>query len=86
MGKISNLVTGRSRALSEKIVKSTTINQLADGRFRIEESDSDGNVSPHVYKLDAREAVARVMQVLCIGPVAPQTEPEEVCIGQLGID
>ena len=30
-----------------------------------------------------RKAAARLMQLLHVGPVAPQTWPEEVCIGSI---
>lgn len=33
-----------------------------------------------------RKAAARLMQLLHIGPVAPQTWPEEVCIGSVTMD
>ncbi len=33
-----------------------------------------------------RKAAARLMQLLAVGPVAPQTWPEEVCIGSVNID
>jgi hypothetical protein len=33
-----------------------------------------------------RKAVARLLQLLKVGPVAPQTWPEEVCIGNVTVD
>lgn len=48
--------------------------------FVIDEETPD-SVMPQTHKATAREAIARVMQLLQVGPVAPQTWPEEVCIG-----
>lgn len=58
-----------------------TITQHDDGRFTLEQSDGRGNVWPPTEKRSARAIVARLSQLLEIGPVAPQTTPEEVCIG-----
>jgi hypothetical protein len=64
-------------------VKRYVITQHDDGRFVLEESDDRGNVWPPVEKPTARAIVARLMQLLDIGPVAPQITPEEVCIGEI---
>lgn len=60
-----------------------TITQHDDGRFTLEQSDDRGNVWPETKKPTARAIVARLSQLLGIGPVAPQTTPEEVCIGEI---
>ena len=60
-----------------------TITQHDDGRFTLEQSDNRGNVWPPTEKATARLVVSRLLQLLEIGPVAPQTEPERVCIGEV---
>lgn len=64
-------------------MKRYTITQHDDGRFVLDESDDKGNVWPPTEKPTARAIVARLSQLLEIGPVAPQTTPEEVCIGSV---
>jgi len=45
---------------------------------------SDGeNIYPVTVKKNAREMIARLMQLLDVGPVAPQIGPERVELGQL---
>jgi hypothetical protein len=39
---------------------------------------------PHSYPT-LRKAAARFLQMLGVGPVAPQTWPEEVCIGEISL-
>jgi hypothetical protein len=56
-----------------------TITENADGFVLAEERGE--SVYPHTQKATAREVVARLMQLMEIGPVAPQTYPERVCIG-----
>jgi hypothetical protein len=51
-----------------------------DGRFEVHQHTPDGIAPPSTYNA-GRQAVARVMQLMRTGPVAPQTWPEEVCIG-----
>lgn len=41
---------------------------------------SESGVFPQSRHPSARLAVARVMQLLHVGPVAPQTHPETACI------
>jgi hypothetical protein len=67
-------------------MKLYTITQHDDGRFTLVESDDQGNVWPTTEKATARLIVARLSQLLAIGPVAPQTTPEEVCIGGVTYD
>lgn len=62
------------------------ITQHDDGHFTLEQSDDRGNVWPPTEKATARLIVARLSQLLEIGPVAPQTTPESVCIGQVFIE
>ena len=58
-----------------------TITETSDG-FTIEEQCGE-NISPQTHKATAREVIARLMQIMNVGPVAPQTFPEEVCIGHV---
>lgn len=51
-----------------------------DGKFYVHKWDKD-NVAPVSEYPSAREAAARILQLLHIGPVAPQTWPEMACIG-----
>lgn len=66
-------------------MKQYLITQLSDGSFVLDESDDSGNSWPQTKKTTARQVVARLMQLLEIGPVAPQIHPEEVCIGEVTI-
>jgi hypothetical protein len=61
------------------------IDKTPDG-WSIYHLDSKGNVWPTTVKRSAREVVSRLMQLLEIGPVAPQTFPEEVCIGSISTE
>ena len=56
-----------------------TITETSDG-FALEEQCGE-NILPQTHKATAREVIARLMQIMNVGPVAPQTFPEEVCIG-----
>ena len=58
------------------------ITERYDGTFTIAENTADGSVWPTTEKPNARAAIARLMQLLDIGPVAPQTIPENICIGE----
>jgi hypothetical protein len=53
-------------------------------------SGSDGQYGPGVGPASSyptlRKATARLLQLLAVGPVAPQTWPEEVCLGSISID
>lgn len=60
-----------------------TITQHDDGHFSLVQDDDRGNVWPTTEKPTARQIVARLSQLLGIGPVAPQTTPEEVCIREI---
>lgn len=53
-----------------------------DGTYSIHEHMTDG-VAPPTIKPGKREVAARFLQLLGIGPVAPQDYPEEVCIGEI---
>lgn len=53
-----------------------------DGTFSIHEHMKDG-VAPPIVKPNKREVAARLLQLLEIGPVAPQSYPEEICIGYI---
>lgn len=41
------------------------------------------SVSAYIKYPNARLAAARVLQLLGLGPVAPQDHPEEICIGHI---
>lgn len=56
-----------------------------DGEWAIEQIEVSG-IWPTVSKKTDREVVARLMQVLGVGPVAPQTEPERIEVGSDSID
>ena len=53
-----------------------------DGTYSIHEHMIDG-VAPPITKPNKREVAARFLQVLGIGPVAPQDHPEDVCCGTI---
>lgn len=56
----------------------------ADG-YSLHVHSSDG-VAPQSSYPTERQAASRLLQLLHIGPVAPQTWPEEVCIGTVSLD
>ena len=56
------------------------LTEREDGSWSIEESDGS-SVWPTTTKKTKREMAARLLQLLDLGPVAPQTEPERVCVG-----
>lgn len=41
------------------------------------------SVAPYIKYPTSRLAAARVLQLLGLGPVAPQDHPEQVCIGHI---
>lgn len=53
-----------------------------DGTYSIHEHMTDG-VAPPTVKPNKREVAARLLQLLQVGPIAPQDFPEEVCIGKI---
>lgn len=59
------------------------LTEMDDGSFLMNENGPHGGVWPTIRKPNARTAIARLSQLLGIGPVAPQTEPEAVCIGSI---
>ena len=54
----------------------------SDGTFTIHEHTRDSVYCPTVKKT-AREVASRMLQLLNVGPVAPQDWPEEICIGEI---
>lgn len=52
-----------------------------DSTYSIHEHTKDG-VAPPCVKPDKRSIVSRFLQLLQISPVAPQTYPEEICVGR----
>jgi hypothetical protein len=56
-----------------------------DGKFEVHEHTPTG-IAPVSDYPTKQKAAARVLQLLHIGPVAPQTWPEAVCIGTVYSD
>jgi hypothetical protein len=54
----------------------------SEGVFSVHQHFPDG-VAPSSDYPNARAAVSRVMQLMRIGPVAPQTHAETACIGEI---
>lgn len=54
--------------------------ELDDGSWTIDESTSDGSVYPQTMKNSARDAAARLLQLMDVGPVAPQTIAERIAV------
>lgn len=52
-----------------------------NGAFEIHKHTADSVCPPSTHKTK-RKAAARILQLLHIGPVASQSYPEEVCIGE----
>lgn len=53
-----------------------------DGTYSIHVHSKNG-VAPMVTKPNKRSVAARLLQLLQIGPVAPQDYPEEICVTML---
>lgn len=47
---------------------------------------NDGGIAPQSAYPTLRKAAARLLQLLHVGAVAPQTWPEDVCIGNVTLD
>lgn len=62
-------------------MKTFSIKEQSDGSFLVCLEDDKGNVWPSTVKPTARLAAARLLQLMNLGPVGPQTYPEQVCIG-----
>ena len=56
-----------------------------DGQFEVHDHTPNG-IGPTSTHLSKRAAAARMLQLLKTGPVAPQTWPEEVCIGSVDLN
>lgn len=67
------------------VKRTIVLKEFEDGSWTIDEGSNPlaGEGWPTVRKPTARQAVARLLQLLDMGPVAPQTTPERVCIGEL---
>lgn len=61
-------------------MRTWTLTERADGTVDVDHIDGD-DVHPTINKPNRRAAVGRLLQLLDLGPVAPQREPERVCIG-----
>jgi hypothetical protein len=55
---------------------------LPNGQFQTYMQSHDGVAPPSEYPT-LRKAAARLLQLLATGPVAPQTWPEDVCVGHV---
>jgi hypothetical protein len=55
---------------------------MPNGQFRVYEQTHDGVGPPTEYP-SLRKAAARLLQLLGVGAVAPQTWPESICIGHV---
>lgn len=53
--------------------------ERSDGSWLIIESSCE-SVFPQTHKPTARAMIARLSQLLDVGPVAPQSWPEKVCL------
>lgn len=53
-----------------------------DGTYSVHEHMIDGVATPCI-KPNKREAASRLLQLLGIGPVAPQDYPESICVGEI---
>lgn len=60
-----------------KTIRKFTLEQFEDQSWAIKEEEDD-NIMPHTLKNNSRDMVARLSQLLHIGPVSPQTEPERI--------
>jgi len=56
--------------------------ETSDGQFQVYHQTADGVAPPSEYPTK-RKAVARLLQLIRTGPVAPQTWPERACIGSV---
>jgi len=61
------------------------IQEMSDGTFTLHRWSKESVFPTHEYKT-AREAVSRILQLLSIGPVAPQIRTEETCIGEVHVE
>ena len=59
--------------------------QEEGGRITIHEHSADGVAPPCEYQ-NRRIAASRLLQLWGIGPVSPQTHPEEICLGSVTFD
>lgn len=53
-----------------------------DGTYIIHQHTKDSVYCP-TEKKTAREVASRLLQLLNVGPVAPQDWPEEICVGEI---
>lgn len=53
-----------------------------DGKYSVTDLMKDG-IGPCILKPGKREAAARLLQLMALGPVAPQDWPEEICVGEI---
>ena len=61
--------------------RTITLYERLDGSWSMHLSDGE-NIYPVTVKKNAREMIARLMQLIDVGPVAPQIGPERVELGQ----
>lgn len=60
-----------------------SLTEQDDGSWLIEQESGTGSTWPAITKPSKRAAIARLLQLVDVGPVAPQIEPESVCIGSI---
>ena len=58
-----------------KKIRSISLSEYADGTWMIEETTAN-SVFPKTHKATAKEAAARLLQLMGLGPTAPQGHPE----------
>jgi hypothetical protein len=56
-----------------------------DDGFEIYEQTAESTMPPSRYDT-LRKAASRILQLLGIGPVAPQTHPEVACLGSISVE
>jgi hypothetical protein len=69
--------------VNERQKRQIVLTEYNDGSWIIEEKSNDDSIWPAVRKASSREMIARLMQLVNVGPVAPQTHPERVGIDEL---
>lgn len=58
------------------------LEELPSGEMKVHQHSHNG-VAPQSTYPTRRKAASRLLQLLGIGPVAPQDYPEKVCIGEI---
>lgn len=77
--EIAEIQTESAARLAHK--RFIAIVEEAGGTFSVVQHNGPGGVAPTSSYPSAKLAAARVLQLLSLGPVAPQAHPEKVCVG-----